>query len=81
MRLPTVVWLLGTGIYWNIRRTMDEFRVMIKNVIGDQRSTFDVNHQRGFIDKFLTEQHEKRGKYFTDDDLLICCQVSVSFSD
>ena len=39
------------------------------------RSTFDEGHMRGYIDMFLTEQKENRGKYFTDDDLIINCQV------
>ena len=41
------------------------------------RSTFDEGHLRGYIDMFLIEQKEKRGKYFTDEDLIINCQVSV----
>lgn len=39
------------------------------------RSTFDPEHTRGYIDKFLVEQTEQRGKYFTDKDLVINCQV------
>ena len=39
------------------------------------RATFDEGHIRGYIDMFLIEQKENRGKYFTDDDLIINCQV------
>nr|WAQ80662.1 methyl farnesoate epoxidase/farnesoate epoxidase [Tigriopus japonicus] len=62
------------GIYWNIRQTMDAFRVLIKSVIQDQRKTFDSEHVRGYIDKFLIEQKANRGKFFTDKDLIINCQ-------
>lgn len=54
---------------------MDEFRVMIRSVVAEQRSTFDPGHLRGYIDMFLAEQKEGRGAYFTDDDLIINCQV------
>ena len=102
------------GIYWNIRKGMDAFRVLIKQVVEEQRwerlkgyfqclfglylttnktfktichpmynlisfcsrSTFDEGHMRGYIDMFLVEQKEKRGSYFTDEDLIINCQVN-----
>lgn len=41
------------------------------------RSSFDADHSRGYIDRFLLEQLEnKKGKFFTDQDLLINCQVN-----
>ena len=62
------------AIYWNIRHAMDEFRVAIRAVADEQRRTFEPGHARGYIDKFLQEQRDNRGKYFTDDDLIINCQ-------
>ena len=54
---------------------MESFRVMIREVVTEQRATFDENHARGYIDKFIIEQKNNRGKYFTDEDLVINCQV------
>ena len=39
------------------------------------RSSFDSTSPRGYIDLFLKAQEDKQGNYFTDQDLLIGCQV------
>lgn len=63
-----------SGIYKKIIKAMDSFRILLKNVIKDQRATFDQSNIRGYIDLFLQAQEEKQGHYFTDQDLLIGCQ-------
>jgi hypothetical protein len=44
--------------------------------ITNFRKTFDPLLSRGYIDEFLIEQTEnKKGKFFTTENLLINCQV------
>ena len=41
------------------------------------RSTYDASSPRGYIDLFIKAQDENLGNFFTNQDLLIGCQVSL----
>ena len=43
------------------------------------RSTYDASSPRGYIDLFIKAQDENLGKFFTNQDLLIGCQVSLLY--
>jgi len=58
-------------IYNNIKSHMDKFKVHMSDLVHEQKSSFDEENMRGYIDHFLEENKKGNETHYTDKQLIV----------
>ena len=69
-------------IYRGIRASMNEFRILLRKIAAEQKSSRNSQNPRGFIDLFLEKsanvarlnEQPQSENFFGEDDLIVTCQ-------